>query len=258
MAKILVIGDSCTDVHIYGMVNRLCPDAPVPITIPVSEYQNGGMAANTFDNLVSLGNQVDLITNFETIEKTRYVDKKTNQMMLRVDTGPTKLEPCDNSRIYNVNYDNYDAVVISDYDKGFLTEHHICYISSRHPLVFVDTKKLITSDMMRYVRFFKINQYEYERNLEAWQSIMEGYQPEKIKNKLIVTYGSNGCVYMDREYKVDKVSIKDNSGAGDSFLSGLVTEYLNTKNIDTAIEFANKCATVVVQQRGVVKVGDYI
>jgi len=258
MAKILVIGDSCTDVHIYGTVNRLCPEAPVPITVPVFETRNGGMAANVRDNLESLGNEVRLITNSESIEKIRYVDKKTNQIMLRVDRGPTKLKPCENEIIHDVGYDIFDVIIISDYNKGFLTEDHICYIAKQHPLVFVDTKKLITDDMMRYVSFFKINQHEYERNLEFWKSVSNPQYSEQIKDKLIVTYGSDGCIYNDKAYKVDKVSIKDNSGAGDTFLSGLVTEYLNTGDIDKALRFANKCATVVVQQRGVVRVGDYL
>jgi sugar/nucleoside kinase (ribokinase family) len=47
------------------------------------------------------------------------------------------------------------------------------------------------------------------------------------------------------------VEIKDLTGAGDTFLSALVREYLNSKDIRRSIEFANKCATVVVQQKGV-------
>ena len=48
-----------------------------------------------------------------------------------------------------------------------------------------------------------------------------------------------------------KVSIKDVSGAGDTFLSGLVVEYIKTKDIRKAILFAQKCATIVVQKLGV-------
>ena len=42
--KILVIGDSCTDVFVYGQIDRMCPEAPVPIFQPVSKKENGGMA----------------------------------------------------------------------------------------------------------------------------------------------------------------------------------------------------------------------
>jgi sugar/nucleoside kinase (ribokinase family) len=47
------------------------------------------------------------------------------------------------------------------------------------------------------------------------------------------------------------VEIKDTSGAGDTFLSGLVCNYEKTGDIREAIEFANACATTVVQKRGV-------
>ena len=68
---------------------------------------------------------------------------------------------------------------------------------------------------------------------------------------MIVTIGSKGCKYKEEIYPVPEVSVKDVSGAGDTFLAGLVIEYLKSNNIKKAIEFANKCATKVVQKRGV-------
>ncbi len=44
--KILVIGDSCTDVFIYGYTRRLCPEGPVPILEPSRTITNQGMAGN--------------------------------------------------------------------------------------------------------------------------------------------------------------------------------------------------------------------
>ena len=52
-------------------------------------------------------------------------------------------------------------------------------------------------------------------------------------------------------YSVEKVEIKDLCGAGDTFIAALCVNYLNSRNIDEAIEFANKCATQVVQKKGV-------
>jgi len=63
--------------------------------------------------------------------------------------------------------------------------------------------------------------------------------------------GSAGCKYKNTIYPVNKVEIKDLSGAGDTFLAGLVFKYLITQDIDLALKFANKCATIVVQQKGV-------
>ena len=56
---------------------------------------------------------------------------------------------------------------------------------------------------------------------------------------------------------VDVVEIKDMTGAGDTFMACLVVKYLQTDNIETAITFANECATTVVQHKGVVKIGDH-
>ena len=58
-------------------------------------------------------------------------------------------------------------------------------------------------------------------------------------------------MFNDEVFPVEKVEVKDMSGAGDTFLAGLVYEYLSTKDISKAITFANQCATNVVQRRGV-------
>jgi len=259
--KILVIGDSCTDVHIYGTADRLCPDAPVPILIPNKTVESGGMASNVYANILSLGVECNLITNTERVVKTRYVDEKTNQMIVRVDTGEFGLTECSNNSIYSkkdggeVDYEEYDAVIISDYNKGFLTYRHIEYISTQHPLTFLDTKKIISPQFDK-ITFFKINQHEYAKNVESWKATSSF--PTNIEPRLIVTHAGDGCIYNGTWYTVDVVSIKDNSGAGDSFLAGLVVDYIKTNDIKKSIVFANKCATIAVQQRGITTVGEFL
>jgi len=68
---------------------------------------------------------------------------------------------------------------------------------------------------------------------------------------MIVTMGSKGCKHKNKMYPVPEVSVKDVSGAGDTFLAGLVVKYTQNNNIEQAIEFANDCATKIVQKRGV-------
>jgi D-beta-D-heptose 7-phosphate kinase/D-beta-D-heptose 1-phosphate adenosyltransferase len=72
-----------------------------------------------------------------------------------------------------------------------------------------------------------------------------------IKNKLIITRSDEGCEFQEKIYPVEKVNIKDVSGAGDTFISGLVCEFIRTKDIVLAIKFAQNCATQVVQKKGV-------
>ena len=69
---------------IYGKCERICPEAPVPVFVPVNEITNGGMAKNVQANVEALGVECDVITHTNEIRKTRYVDIKTNQMLLRV------------------------------------------------------------------------------------------------------------------------------------------------------------------------------
>ena len=136
--KILVIGDSCEDIFIYGDCSRLAPAAPVPVFVEEYRKSNKGMAGNVFENITSLGETCEIITNKAEIIKTRYVEKKTNHMLLRVDSSEEKID-----RIKNIDLkelQKYDAIIISDYDKGFLLNEDIKFIADNHNLVFLDTK----------------------------------------------------------------------------------------------------------------------
>jgi len=244
--KILVIGDSCKDVHVYGKSERLCPDAPVPIFIPLFTKTNRGMAGNVYNNLMSLGMDCDLITNDKEITKTRFVEEKTNYIIVRVDSGEEKIDRASN--LEQINYGQYDAVVISDYDKGFLTTDDIKFIGRSHGLTFIDTKKVLC-DWVEAINYVKINEVERKRS--------EHYlEKNPLLDKLITTVGSKGCEYQEIRYPVEKVEIKDLSGAGDSFLAALVYEFLRSKDINKSLVFANACATKVVQQKGVTLIND--
>ena len=238
--KILVIGDSCVDEFIYCDIERICPEAPVPVLKPIRSQQNPGMASNVVTNLEALGAKVDLVTNISKIKKTRYVDTRSGQMAMRVDEN-------DQCTRYKGVYEtvDYDAIIISDYCKGFLIEDDIEAFAERATCpIFLDTKKQL-GKWCEKIDFIKINEFEHKKNFET----IPNY-PSLI-NKLIVTRGSKGCEYKNKLYPVPKVPIKDVSGAGDTFLAGLTVEYLKNNNIEQAIKFANECATKVVQKRGV-------
>jgi D-beta-D-heptose 7-phosphate kinase/D-beta-D-heptose 1-phosphate adenosyltransferase len=246
---ILVIGDSCVDIFVYGKCQRLCPDAPVPILIPTKKIENGGMAKNVYDNIKSIYHNVDLITNENIITKTRYVDEKTNQMMVRVDSENSLSERIKN--LNEIHFDNYDIVIISDYCKGFLNEEDIEFICNNHKNVFIDTKKLLGNYCIN-AKLIKINEIEYENNIKS------NIPMEKFYNNLIVTLGEKGCKYKDKIYPVEKVDIKDMTGAGDTFISALAVEFIKSNDVSNSIEFANKCSTIIVQHKGVNKIGDFI
>ena len=243
--KILVIGDSCTDVFVYGQIDRLCPEAPVPTFQPVSQKENGGMARNVKNNLVALGADVHIISNDNGMKKVRYVDTNSNQMIMRLDEN----DVC--GRIENLrdmSFSDYDAIVISDYDKGFLHVDDIQYICEKYEDVFIDTKKEI-DDWIMNVKFIKINSIEYNNNVKYIKK-----NSNWLKDKLIVTRGKYGCEFNGNMFDVEDVPIKDVSGAGDTFLSALVVEYIKSQDIIKSIRFAQKCTTMVVQKQGVTTV----
>ena len=63
MSKVLVIGESCTDIFIYGKSNRKSPEGNGPVFIPTKEVYGAGMAGNSSNNLASIGVDVDLFSN---------------------------------------------------------------------------------------------------------------------------------------------------------------------------------------------------
>lgn len=239
--KILVIGDSCLDIFRYGKITRIAPEAPVPIIVPERETSNPGMAGNVVSNLKSLGAEVEFITNKTEIRKIRYVCSKYNHLLLRVDENDT----CEKIDIIPFKNGVFNAVIISDYCKGFLTEKDIEIISKSCDCpIFLDTKKIL-GEWAHNIDFIKINYHEYERNKEVLENDLI------LQNKTIVTRGKYGCDYQGKNYPTIDVPVKDVSGAGDTFLSGLVVEYIRSKSIDSSINFAQKCTTVVIQKSGV-------
>ncbi len=237
--NVLLIGDSCLDEYKIGTIDRLSPEAPVPVIKITDTEVVPGMASNVKKNLENIGVYADFITNDEQIIKTRYIDKRSGQHMLRVDTEP-KIVPWSRKTPYPIK--DYDAVIISDYNKGFLTYEHIEYIvrSSLGP-VFIDTKKTQLADISGPNVFVKINELEYKN-------------ARSTPSNLIVTLGDKGAMYKTSETEMlistKSVDVVDVCGCGDTFLAALAVQYLYTKNIETSIIFANTAAGITVQRRG--------
>lgn len=245
--NVLVIGDSCNDVFVYGSVERMAPEGPAPVLLPCRTVTNGGMALNVQNNVRAMGFNCDIITQKEIITKTRYVDERTNYLLLRIDEND-RASQIDNkvlNSIINNYYDNkyYDAIIISDYCKGFLQENDIEVLSKNNKNVFLDTKKILEA-WCKFVDYIKINNTEYDRTQHTIHKL-------NINDKLIITRSEKGCEYMGNIYPVRKVNIKDLSGAGDTFISGLVCEWLKSNDIVKAIDFAQDCAARVVEKKGV-------
>jgi D-glycero-beta-D-manno-heptose-7-phosphate kinase len=231
--KVLLIGDSCIDEYVYGTCERLNPEAPVPILKYERMETKMGMAWNVRENLMAFGIEVYILTNEEKIIKTRYIDEKHNHQILRVDDEKT-LTPLE-SLDYVIPEEGYDAIVISDYDKGFITQKKLfdIVINAKCP-VFVDSKKTF---LPNYNCFIKINESESNSLVSK-------------NNNLIITKGSKGAEYNGINYPGQTVGVFDVVGAGDTFLSALVYFYLKSGRIEEAIPYANKAAAIAVSNFG--------
>jgi len=228
--KILLIGDSCIDEYVYGTCERLNPEAPVPILKFNRKETKNGMAWNVKENLKAFGLEVYVLTNSEKIIKTRYIDEKYNHQILRVDD-----EKLLKSMDYELPTEHYDALVISDYDKGFITKQKLYeLVDWFNGPVFIDSKKTILPESKCFI---KINEDE----------------SKLLKNKhdnLIITRGSKGAEYQGKLYPGENVSVFDVVGAGDTFLSALVYFFLIYGKIEEAIPYANKAASIAVSNFG--------
>lgn len=241
MNKVLVIGESCTDIFVYGTSERKSPEGKGPVFVPLYETYGAGMAANTANNLGGMGIEAHLHSDIGNITKTRYINKTTNELYLRVD---------ENDSVKRINIDDlpdlkqYSAIIISDYCKGFLEEDDISNIASMHDLVIVDTKKKL-GDWCRNLKFIKINRLEWEASKDVIRD------NEWLFDKIICTLDKTGTSYKHTTYPVKPIKNADVSGAGDTFVAGFVTKYLQTNDIEQSIKWGNYCAGEVVKEKGV-------
>ena len=249
--RILVIGDSCTDEFVYGECKRLNPEAPTPVFTPTHTSSNRGMAGNVVENLESLGVfSVDFISNKNQITKTRYVEKNSNYILLRVDQND-RAEEVSMNDLSNAEIEKYDAVIVSDYNKGFLHEEAIDYILRMAKCSFIDTKKPF-GEWIKFASWVKVNKSESLNSAHNIDILKE------IKNRIIVTLGSEGASWNDRIFPTKPAEVRDVAGAGDTFISALVAAYTKTVDIKKSIKFANDCASRVVRKRGVTDMSEMI
>lgn len=241
MSRVLVIGESCTDIFVYGTSERKSPEGNGPVFVPISETYGAGMASNVVNNLKAMEVETDLVSDNGSILKTRYVNKDTNELYLRVDEN----DSVNRIDIYNIpDIIQYDAIIISDYCKGFLTEEDISKIASLHSFVILDTKKKL-GDWCKDLKFIKINRLEWQNSKDVIRD------NEWLFDKILCTLDKTGTTYKHTTYPVKPIKNADVSGAGDTFTAGFVIKYLETNDIGKSIEWGNYCAGEVVKEKGV-------
>jgi bifunctional ADP-heptose synthase (sugar kinase/adenylyltransferase) len=171
------------------------------------------------------------------ITKTRFVEKKSNHMFIRFDEGENNIDKFLN----DIDFSLYDFVIVSDYDKGFLSNDDLINISKSSKLSILDSKRKLSPEIIKNFTFIKLNEKELQNNIE-FQSF----------DNIITTLGSVGSMYGGKIYESpNPQETIDVSGAGDTFTSSFILKYHETKDIEQSIIFANKMSSIVVSKRGV-------
>jgi len=274
------------DKYTYVRTERFAPEASVPVWDEVNSEERLGGAGNVAANIVKLmpeaevslagiisdtnmvqelGINTDLSVHGKTMVKHRYVDHWTNRYVMRHDNMSRFLEPDVKFlrmllESYAMVVHDYDAVILSDYDKGSIGPL-VTDIFRKHPLTIVDSKR---RDLQIYdgYKVLKINESEYSTQ------VSNDLYPcfERFFEHCVVTKGARGAELRqcevtksnDRRYVVHSeqfpttpVQAVDVTGCGDTHTAAMAVALLQTNgDVRTAIRFANERAGEVVTKFG--------
>ncbi|MCC2645532.1 MAG: rfaE1 [Burkholderiales bacterium] len=287
--KILVVGDVMLDRYWFGDVNRISPEAPVPIAkINKIEDRPGG-AANVARNVASLNGNVTLLSvvgndepattlkeilindsvntifkpdnSIRTIVKLRVLAK--NQQLIRLDfeEPPSHEILSETLEIYNEIIDDYDIVILSDYGKGGLNHaaKMIEIANSHNKQILIDPKG---NDYSKYKNATLItpNKTEFKDAVGMWHDEAEFKQKAiNLKNQLnlnhlLVTRSEEGMSLFDNDSQIDYPTVAhevyDVSGAGDTVIGTLGLMLANNIPLDEAVMLSNIAAGIVVAKVG--------
>jgi D-beta-D-heptose 7-phosphate kinase / D-beta-D-heptose 1-phosphate adenosyltransferase len=295
--NVLVIGDAILDVYVRGKSNRLTPEAPVPVVDVTQTDTVLGGAANTVCNLRTLGARVSFCTvvgednggeQIKTLlkeiqaeddgvisETGRDSQVKTrilssNHIVTRYDVGTrTKITGATEEAIIEYlkrSFETFDCIVISDYDKGLITENILMTIVDLNlryqKQIAIDSKRLSFFQALR-ASFAKPNYEEAislidlpfaERNRKDQILQNMSLLREKINADIIAVtmdeHGSifscaDGTTYVHPAIKVDHPYV---SGAGDTFQSAAFLAMLFTKQIDYVQTIATTAASIAIRK----------
>jgi D-beta-D-heptose 7-phosphate kinase/D-beta-D-heptose 1-phosphate adenosyltransferase len=247
--KVLVIGDIIIDKYIYGTSTRLSPEAPVPVVKQERIVETIGGAGLVYENLKSLGVDVELYDHSEAKSiKTRVICD--GHYVTRIDNDQYANGTNVLDKILNDDFAQYDYVVLSDYNKGVLDESKqiIKHLNTFGCKVIVDPKEHATHYEGAWL--VKPNYKEFgDFGFTDWKG-----------NIITTAAGDNVVALIDNkvyDIPVERVEVSDVTGAGDCFLAafvyGLTREYDYKKSLELAVKGSRKSVqqvgTYILQQR---------
>lgn len=288
-ARVLVVGDIMLDRYWFGEVERISPEAPVPVVRVVRREDRLGGAANVARNIVALGAQVTLagfVGEDEAAQSVRRLLSEAGiashlvtdsahpttlkmrvlghqQQMLRIDfeekPTPTLLDAL-RAQVEAV-LSGHDVVVLSDYAKGALSQVELLIQLARQKgvPVLVDPKG---TDYQRYrgATLVTPNRSEMQQAVGAWdseQSLTQRAQSLREQldlEALLVTRSEQGMTLFTEQGRdhVDAQAheVFDVSGAGDTVLATLAVMRAAGVDWSSAMRWANRAGGIVVGKLG--------
>ena len=296
--RVLVIGDVMLDRYVIGEVSRISPEAPVPVLTVTEERSVAGGAANVALNLRSLGAAVEVIGWFGEDERGEELIDLLSQSDVSVDdqfrfsTAPTITKSrvtASNQQICRVDRESspqyylpdleklggliadkaesVDAVIVSDYGKGFVSDDLLSLVRSSAQFLSVDPKPsrplaYSQSDLLTPNRFEALELAGLSRETrcsfpekEVVQKIFEKFSPRL----LAITLGAEGMLLAKDGNILQTIptaarEVFDVSGAGDTVIASLSLALAAGQPFERAAEFANLAAGVVVGKVGTANV----
>lgn len=288
-ARVLVVGDVMLDRYWYGAVDRISPEAPVPVVRVTREEERGGGAANVAYNVVSLGAQASLLTvvgddeashkletllggtgiqthfgrdaALKTTVKLRVIGRQ--QQLLRMDfenTPKTEVLASQTAAFARLLPD-HDAVLFSDYGKGGLAHVGDMIASARAAgkVVLVDPKG---SDYSRYQRASIItpNRAELQQVVGHWQDETDlRTRAHNLRTQLgldavLLTRSEEGMTLFDDggqlHVNAHAREVFDVTGAGDTVIATMAALVAAGLSFREALPWANRAGGVVVGKFG--------
>jgi D-glycero-beta-D-manno-heptose-7-phosphate kinase len=288
-ARVLVVGDVMLDRYWYGAVDRISPEAPVPVVRVTREEERIGAAANVAYNLVTLGAQSSLLTvvgdddashklealvagtgiqahfgrdaQLKTTVKLRVIGRQ--QQLLRMDfenTPMTEILASQTTAFIDL-MPKHDAVLFSDYGKGGLA--HVSDMIARAKAmgkpILIDPKG---TDYSRYqgATLITPNKAELQQVIGVWQDEAElNAKAHALRDRLglqalLLTRSEEGMTLFDAQGQVSvsaqALEVFDVTGAGDTVIATMAAMVAAGMSLRDALPIANRAGGVVVGKFG--------
>lgn len=288
-ANVLVVGDAMLDRYWYGAVERISPEAPVPVVRVTREENRIGAAANVAYNVVTMGAHASLLcvvgedeashqlealvattgikpyferdADLKTTVKLRVIGRQ--QQLLRVDFENTPKREVLTSQTseFAKHLNTHDVVLFSDYAKGGLAQvvDMISLARQVGKTVLVDPKG---SDYARYAGATVItpNRSEMQAAVGSWKDNAElAVKAQNLRSQLkldavLVTLSEQGMSLFDEQgalhIPTHALEVFDVTGAGDTVIATLATLLAAGLTLRQAIPYANKAGGIAVGKFG--------